>query len=47
VNEGPDIPLIKRQIETQLDEYERAIVEAAAFMEVWRARRLVEKAAAE
>jgi len=33
-----DIPLLKRQIDTQLDEYEQAIAEYAVFMEGWRAR---------
>lgn len=33
-----DIPLLKRQIETQLTEYEQAIADYAAFMERWRAR---------
>lgn len=33
-----DIPLTKRQIETQLDEYEQAIADYAAFMAAWCAR---------
>lgn len=33
-----DIPLLRRQIETQLDEYEQAIADYAAFMEGWRER---------
>lgn len=33
-----EIPLIKRQIETQLDEYEQAIADYAKFMEGYRAR---------
>jgi hypothetical protein len=33
-----DIELVKRQLEAQLDEYERAIQEAAAFAANWRAR---------
>lgn len=33
-----DIPLMKRQVETQIDEYEQAIADYAAFMEAWRAR---------
>jgi hypothetical protein len=34
----PDIPLIKREIETMLGDYKQAIDEAAAFMAYWRAR---------
>lgn len=33
-----DIDLMKRQIETQLDEYERAVAAYAAFMEAWHNR---------
>jgi hypothetical protein len=33
-----DIELMKRRIETQLDEYEAAIKAYAAFMEDWRNR---------
>lgn len=33
-----DIALIKRQVETQLDEYAQAIEDYAAFMANWRAR---------
>lgn len=38
MSEKPDIPLIKRQIEAQVDDYARAIADYAAFMEAWRAR---------
>jgi hypothetical protein len=31
-----DIPLMRRQIDAQVDEYERAINEYAAFMARWR-----------
>lgn len=34
-----DIPLIKRQIEEQLDDYAIAIAHYAAFLASWRARR--------
>jgi hypothetical protein len=37
-----DFPLIKRQIEAQLDDYERAIAAYAAFMQDWRRRREAE-----
>lgn len=43
----PDIPLIKRQIEAQVDDYARAIAEYAAFVESFRAHRLAEQQAAE
>jgi hypothetical protein len=33
-----DIPLLKRQIETQLDEYQQAFADYAAFMKAWRER---------
>ena len=33
-----DIPLLKRQIDAQMTEYEQAIADYAAFMEAWRAR---------
>jgi len=33
------IALRKRQIEAQLDDYERAIAEAAAWMEEWKTKR--------
>lgn len=35
---GAEIELIKRQIETQLDEYEQAIVAYGKFLVDWRRR---------
>lgn len=40
-----DVPLIKRQVEAQLDDYERAIADYAAFMADWRARQPPREAA--
>ncbi len=38
MSEKPDLELMKRQIEAQVDDYERAIEAYAAFMEDWRRR---------
>lgn len=38
MTDSVDVDLIKRQIEKQLEEYERAIADAAAFAVDWRRR---------
>lgn len=43
-DDKPDIPLMQRQIEAQIDEYAAAIMEYGKFLEQWRRENAIDEA---